>query len=130
VTVDVELAERFRGLYDEWFAALPTRDAPVFERLISDDWVYTDIFGRVRGKQDYLRLLELIPADAPPNRMRELAARRFGDLAIVHGHYEVETVLLDGTDASSSTRFTAVWVDRGGGRWQSLAHHATSIRPH
>lgn len=130
MTADVELADTFRELYAEWFAALPARDAAVFERLISDDWVYTDIFGSVRGKPDYLGLLELIPADAPPNRMRELTARRFGDLAIVHGHYEVETVLLDGTDASSSSRFTAVWIDRGGGEWQSLTHHATSIRPH
>ena len=122
-----ELAGTIRGLYESWFAALPRRDRAFFDRVISDDWVYTDIFGTVKGKADYFALLELIPQDAPPNRMRELAVRRFGDLAIVHGHYEVATVLRDGTDTSSSTRFTAVWIDRGR-EWQSLAHHATSIR--
>lgn len=117
----------FRDLYEQWFAALPARDREFFQRVISDDWVYTDIFGEVKGKQAYLRLLDLIPTDATPNRMRELTVRRFGELALVHGRYEVDAVLLDGTDTSSSTRFTAVWIDRGDGSWQSLAHHATSI---
>ena len=62
------------------------------------------------------------------HRMYELRVRLFGDVAIVHGHYEVGGKLTDGRDLSADTRFTANWIRREGG-WQCLMHHATRIDP-
>ena len=51
--------------------------------------------------------------------------RLFGDIAIVHGDYAV-TSAAGARDLGSRTRFTAVWIRRGG-PWQALTHHGSTI---
>jgi ketosteroid isomerase-like protein len=118
-------ADELRKVYGDWFAALPAHDAAFFERTLTDDWIYTDIFGTVRTKQEYLEYLSEIPPDATLV-MIELSARPVAGVVIVHGLYEVRAVHAGGRDVSSSTRFTSVWIDRDG-HWRCLTHHGTAI---
>lgn len=112
-------------LFEEWLARLGEEDPSFYERVLDEDWVYTDITGSVRGKREYLRYIGTISANIS-SRLVELEARVYGDVALVIGRYEIEGALADGTDVSSATRFTAVWRSTDDG-WRALAHHATRI---
>jgi ketosteroid isomerase-like protein len=112
-------------LFEEWLARLSDPDPAFFERTLDPDWVYTDIAGTVRGKQEYLAYIGGASAGVT-GRLLELTPRLYGDIALVTGRYGIEGKLADGTDVSSSTRFTAVWKRTPAG-WRALAHHATRI---
>ena len=123
-TAHGELAD----LYDRWFASFETKNYAFWDEVLADDWVYTDFRGQVRGKGEYREMVSQLDLTDHFHRMYELRVRLVGDVAIVHGHYEVGGKLLDGRDVSADTRFTANWIRRDG-RWQCLMHHATKIDP-
>lgn len=118
--IDAEL----RKLYEDWFLAIPRQDHSFFERVLSDDWHYTNYFGEVRGKREYLTYIAPVRADVPPNRLVELVVRPFMPIVIVHGLYMVSDEFAP--PAGPDTRFTAVW-ERRDGKWKALAHHATTV---
>ncbi len=111
-------------LYGDWFAALPGQDNAFFERVLSDDWYYTNVLGEVRGKREYLTYIAPIGPEVPPNRLVELIVRPFEPIVLVHGLYVISDKAAP--PGGSDTRFTAVWIRRGG-EWKALAHHATSV---
>jgi ketosteroid isomerase-like protein len=113
------------ALFTEWLARLGDEDQSFYERVLADEWVYTDITGTVRGKREYLPYIGSVSGQIS-SRLVELEPRLHGDIAVVTGRYEIEGSLVDGTDVSSSTRFTAVWQSTADG-WRALAHHATRI---
>jgi ketosteroid isomerase-like protein len=112
-------------LYEQWFTALGQEDPSFFERTLSDDWHYTDVRGRNRGKQEYLEYIAPLRSDVPVNRIVEMVVRPFGELVLVHGDYVVGEAFAP--PEGSTTRFTAVWR-RENGTWRALAHHATVVR--
>jgi hypothetical protein len=120
---DALQAEMWR-LYEEWFSAIPGDDPSFFERVLADDWHYTNYYGEVRGKAEYLELIAPIGADARPNRMVELSVRPYDAVVLVHGLYVIAEPFAPA--GGSSQRFTAVWIRRDGA-WQALAHHATTV---
>lgn len=124
MSVDAARAE-LTALFAEWLARLGDPDPSFFERTLDEDWVYTDISGTVRGKRQYIQYIGAASGGVT-GRLIELTPRLHGDIALVTGGYEIEGTLDDGTDVSSSTRFTAVW-NRTPAGWRALAHHATTI---
>jgi Domain of unknown function (DUF4440) len=111
-------------LYADWFAGIPGDDDSFFRRVLADDWHYTNYYGEVRGKEDYLSYIAPIQADAPVMQMRELVVRPYPPVVIVYGMYAVPPELAP--SAGGDTRFTAVWIQRDG-QWTALAHHATTV---
>jgi ketosteroid isomerase-like protein len=122
---DLEVERALAEAYREWFAAAPRHDFGFFERTLAEEWTYTDIEGVVRGKREYIDLLRLVQPEHS-STLSELQARRYGGVALAIGHYAVRGILEGGKDVGSSTRFTSVWIRRKG-RWQCIAHHATSL---
>lgn len=112
------------SLYEEWFAAIPDDDPSFFRRVLADDWHYTDYYGQVRGKDEYLDYIAPVTSDAPANRLVELVVRPFGSVVVVHGRYVVADEFAPA--AGGDTRFTAVWKLRESA-WTALAHHATTV---
>ena len=121
-----EIRAELERLYAEWFTAIPRHDDEFFGRVLADDWVYTNIAGEVRGKLEYLDYIKQVPQDAPPNELLAFEVRLFGDIAIVHGDYAVTSAAAGAPHLGSRTRFTAVWIRRGG-PWQALTHHGSTI---
>lgn len=119
------MREDLLRLYEQWFTALGADDPSFFERTLSDDWHYTDVRGKNRGKQEYLSYIAPLRSDVPVNRVVDLVVREFGDLVLVHGDYEVGEEFAP--PEGSTTRFTAVWRHQDG-NWTALAHHATVLR--
>lgn len=126
LAVAPEIRAELERFYAEWFTAIPKHDDEFFGRVLSDDWVYTNIDGEVRGKLDYLDYIKQVPGDAPPNELLAFEVRLFGDIAIVHGDYAVTSAAPGARHLDSRTRFTAVWIRRGGS-WHALTHHGTTI---
>lgn len=120
---NAELEAELGRIYLDWFARIGTDPGDFFERVLADDWVYTDYLGVVRYKPDYEPYIRHVPRDRAPAPPRGLRARRFGNVAIVDGSY-----LAPGgpTDSDQLLRFTAVWAQRDG-QWQALAHHTSAV---
>jgi ketosteroid isomerase-like protein len=119
------IRQELQEQYETWFAALGEEDQTYFERTLSDDWHYTDVRGKNRGKQEYLEYIAPIRSDVPVNRVVDLVVRPFGSLVLVHGDYVVGDEYAP--PEGSTTRFTALWQHENGG-WRALAHHATVLR--
>lgn len=119
-----QLQAELWDLYDQWFASIPGHDTSFFERYLAEDWHYTNYYGEVRGKAEYLELIAPIGPDATPNRLVELIVRPHEPVVLVHGLYVVARE--HAPDAGIDTRFTAVWT-REDGELRALAHHATTV---
>lgn len=120
----MELTKSAEHSYRRWFTAVEARDVLVLDELLDGGFVYTDLFGTVRDKTGYLRLVEGIPLGMIKMTMKVVQARDLGAYALLHGEYQVEGSLADGTDISSHTRFTALWLVDGTVS-RCLTHHAT-----
>jgi ketosteroid isomerase-like protein len=114
----------FRGVYEAWFRAVAGRDLVWFERVLAPEWLYVDVTGRVRTKEEYIRYVAELP-EGVALLDPELSVRVIGEIALVQGRYRVERTLA-GLPPTSVYRVTAVW-QRAGEGWQALAHHATAI---
>jgi ketosteroid isomerase-like protein len=120
-----EALREFERLYLEWFARVGREPGDFFERVLSDDWVYIDYRGEVRGKAEYGPYIAPVPPERAPAHPQDLKVRLFGDVAVVHGSYKAPG---GGVDIDRTLLFTAVWIHRAGG-WQALAHHTSEAPP-
>lgn len=118
-----ESREDFERLYLDWFSRVGRDPGDFFERVLSDDWVYVDYHGEVRGKAEYGPYVASVPLDRAPNHPKDLNVRLFGNVAVVHGSYRAPG---GGADVDRTLRFTAVWIHRAG-RWRALAHHTSVL---
>jgi ketosteroid isomerase-like protein len=120
--LDVARAELL-ALYEEWFARVGPEPGDFFARVLADDWVYIDFLGVRRAKADYEPYIAGVAPGSGPRAPRDLEVRVLGDIAIVHGSYEIA----GGAVASDTTlRFTAVWQLRDRS-WVALAHHTSAV---
>jgi ketosteroid isomerase-like protein len=120
-----EVRNTLQALYEQWFAAIPHDEQGLFDRILSDDWHYTNFVGEVRGKSEYKEYIKAVDPARGPRGLSDLQVRIFGDVVVVHGRYVVPG---GAGDADRDVRFTAVWIEHAGG-WQSLTHHATLVTP-
>lgn len=118
-----ETRAELESIYRDWFALVGRDPGDFFEQVLSDDWVYIDYLGEVRGKAEYGPYVSVVPLGRAPARPRDLKVRLFGNVAVVHGSYEAPG---GDADIDRTLRFTAVWIHRAG-RWQALAHHTSAI---
>jgi hypothetical protein len=111
-------------LYDQWFRDVPPDgDSEFLKGVLSEDWVYINYIGEIRGKAEYLEYIKPVPLSARPHPVeRDMQVRIFGNIVVVHGRY-----LAPGVGESGETLlFTGGWVDRDGA-WKCLFHHSTIL---
>jgi len=107
----------------EWMEATRDNDAAALDRILADDYTFTDSRGRVSNKADSLRY-----ARAARNHMKAFytsdeKARVYGDVAIVTGRMRVEGVA-GGEPYDAEVRFTDI-LARVDGQWRAVAAHAS-----
>jgi hypothetical protein len=115
--------------------AIAQRDGDWFRRNLAEDFVYVDILGGLRDRENVIRMDAGI-GDTMEATLHEQSVRTFGaDLAIVHSLVHAR---IGGTGAELSPElqelyrqgvdmaFTDVW-QRQGGCWIALTHHATRV---
>ena len=109
----------------ELTAANPKKDTAVYDRLLSNDFVWGST-GRTLNKKRYLAWMKANPAKIESAASSEMNAIVFGDTAVVHGLY-IEKSTTSGKDTSGQYRFTDVFVKRDG-RWQCVTEYVTGVQ--
>lgn len=109
----------------EWMEAIRDNDVAALDRLLTDDYTYTDSRGGVTGKADSLR-----QARSTANRMKafqtlDAKAQVHGDTAVVTGRLRVEGET-EGKAYEAEVRFTDI-LARIDGRWRAVAAHASRL---
>jgi ketosteroid isomerase-like protein len=123
---DDQLDREIRGLYDRWWAALPRHDRETLDEVLADDWTYTDQYGTVRGKWEYVELVERAIRPDHSTVTIDLATRLIDTVAIATGRYDVHGVI-DGHDVAIRLRYTSIWK-RHEDAWRCHGQHTTEIR--
>jgi ketosteroid isomerase-like protein len=101
-------------------------DREFIESVLADDWIVTDLTGRVLTKEEVLR--EAFGSDerqVASMEIDDIRVRSFGDWAIVTGRTKA-TGEYQGSMIDVKLRFTDVFALRDG-RWQAIASQATML---
>lgn len=107
----------------EWMEAVRDKDAAALDRILADDYTYTDSRGGVTNKADSLRQTRNQNDQMKAFHTSEEAARVYGDVAIVTGRLRVEGTA-SGVPYDAEVRFTDI-LARIDGRWRAVAAHAS-----
>ena len=112
-------------LEKEWGEAEVRRDIAFFERILADEYMFTNPEGAVWTKAQYIANLKSGDLMVLSSVLDEIKVRVYGDSAVCFGR-ATGRAQLKGKDVSSQYRFTDTWVKRAG-RWQCVADHSSVI---
>ena len=104
-------------------------DIPTLEGLLSDDYVHTDLFGRVQNRAQWLDYMKDRKAKNITNRISfdDVQIRIYDNTAVVTGRNIIKGPLIGG-EASTEIRFTQV-LRRKRGDWIRTGFQATAVAP-
>ncbi len=107
-----------------WTEAIKNRDRQALDRLLAEDFIFTDDEGNVYDKAQYISaIVDLIRVAS--YTVDQTTVHVYGDTAIVAGRW-TGTQTIEGKEASGAFRFTDTFVRRPDG-WQGIASHDTRI---
>ena len=112
-------------LEQDWTNAEVKADLAFLDRILADDWLFTDPDGVVWTKAKSLAVLksgEDVVSSMVPDDMK---VRIYGDAAVVTGRATTKETF-KGKDISGLHRWTDTWIKKAG-RWQCVATHASAI---
>jgi len=112
----------------EYAQMIKNMDAASVERILADEYVYTNEKGKVLNKTENLAGYKTNPLKFETFEISDQKVRVIGNGAAV----ETGTVRFKGTNKDNkpfdgSERYTTTWVWRGG-RWQAVADHVSEIK--
>jgi ketosteroid isomerase-like protein len=108
----------------EWMEAIRDKDVAALDRILADDYTYTDSRGRVSGKADSLRQARAAGGRMKAFHTAETKAQVHGDLAVVTGRLRIEGES-GGETYDTEVRFTDI-LARIDGQWRAVAAHAST----
>jgi ketosteroid isomerase-like protein len=120
-SVEQELTKIEKG----WADAMVKLDFAFLDRILAEDYLYTDYDGNVLTKAQNLAPLksgEYVVTSAVND---EIKVRVYGDAAVVTGRWTGKETI-KGKDISGQYRWTDTFIKRDG-RWQCVATHDSKI---
>ena len=121
-SLEQEIRQQFSALEH----ALIQRDSSAIERLVGDDYFFTDPGTNVSGKKEMLEVARSDDYVYERHEVVDLSVAEYGITAVSHGRFMV-VGRYKGQLWSHPVQFTAVHVRRDG-RWQLVALHST-VKP-
>ena len=112
-------------LEEERREAILHNDAAAMDRVLGEEFIVTDIEGRIHDRADELSLYKDKRRQTQSWEPSDVKVRVYGDAAVVTERVAVKDVL-DGKPRDVQFRLTHVWVKRDG-RWRVVARHGTRI---
>jgi len=112
-------------LTDELTTAKMKRDVAALDRLLSDDFIFTNPAGLFADKSEYLEGARVDTAVYESVNNYDKVVRIYGDAGVVAGSTTVKG-RYDGHEIGGQFRFTDMFVKRQD-RWQCIAIHLTRI---
>lgn len=117
-----------RAAMDQFYEVFLKGEEETIERMTADDYIQTDINGKVQNKTAWLsEYYRPLAARFKAGDQWEVFDRQvehmrtFGDTFVVLGRM---TIKAKDAPASRTLRFTQVWVKRGGAWQRAAAHNA------
>ncbi len=103
-------------------------DAAAIERILADDYLYTDEKGKVKNKAEDLatyknREYKIESVENSDQKVRVIG----NNAAIETANFRVKGTGKDGKPFDDTYRYTTTWVWRGG-RWQVAADHTSEVK--
>ncbi len=119
----VALYEKIESVWGPDSHAPEGSEGLVHDRLLHDDFSYTDTFGRLHDKQYYLGLIDnYVPNDEV--RFKTIDVRVYDGVVIANGTYEWLCREPNREEFRHDVRFTGMWVKEEG-EWRNVAHQST-----
>jgi uncharacterized protein (TIGR02246 family) len=120
-SVEQELKKLEKEIGHAW----AKRDVASYDRILTDDYTWTDFDGIVWTKAQDLETLKSGEVVNTSYAVDDWKVRVYGDTAVVTGRTTVKETW-KGKDVSGQYRYTDTWVKRAG-RWQLVASHTSKI---
>lgn len=110
----------------QWMDAFKNHDRETLNRILDDQFIFTDEEGQVFNKTEYIdAYAQAIKIES--YAMDDMTVRVFGDTGVVAGRWTGK-LTIDGKDVSETVRFTDTFVKRLG-RWRVVASQDTKMPP-
>jgi ketosteroid isomerase-like protein len=107
-------------------AALVANDLDTLSQILGDDLTYVHSSAAQDTKASFIESLRTGRFRYEAMEMADLAARVYGDTAVVTGRFVARVVLQDGSVVTPKPRVLMVYTLRDG-RWQMVAWQSTNI---
>ena len=120
-TVEQELMK----LEQDWTNANVKADVAVLDRILADDYTWTDNDAVVWTKAQNLAVIKSGESVISSMVTDDMKVRIYGDAAVVTGR-NTNKGMLKGKDISGQERWTDTWIKRDG-RWRCVATHSSRI---
>jgi ketosteroid isomerase-like protein len=122
VTEDARAQAEVLEIEHRTFEAIARKDAAALGRLLADDFTYRSPGGSDVRKPEFLRNIAAIPLEIVSVEGEGLHVAVFGEAVVVTGVQRATTRAADGTETTSRTAFTDVFVRRDGAWHLVLAY--------
>jgi ketosteroid isomerase-like protein len=110
----------------EYDAAVVKNDVKALERILADDYVYTDTDGSMYNKMQDIELAKSGDLKFEYGMSDDVKVRVYGETAIVTGRW-MSKGSYKGKTYEDKERYTSFYVKRAG-RWQLVSDTAVNIR--
>jgi len=118
------IEQKLKDLELQWNEAFKNRDRDALDRILDDQFIFTDDDGQVSNKTQYIdSVMQAIKVES--YKLDDVTVRVYGDTCVVAGRWTGK-LTVDGKDASGEFRYTDTFVRRPGG-WRVVASQDTRI---
>jgi len=122
----VSAEQSLRSAEQQWMEAFKNRDKEILNRLLDDQFIFTDAEGQVFNKAQYVDAATRI-IKIESYSMDDMTVRVVGDTGVVAGRW-TGRIAVDGKPAIEDVRYTDTFVRRLG-RWRVVASQDTKMPP-
>ena len=121
----VSADQALKDLERQWMEGFKNRDEAVLNRVLADDFIFTDDEGQTFNKAQYVEAAtKTIKVES--YSLDDLTTRVYGDTGVVVGRWTGKFTI-DGKPSGGDFRFTDTFVKRQG-RWRVIASQDTRIK--
>jgi len=125
VDVNAKAEQELIKLEKWWGDALVKKDWAFLEKIVSDDYLFTDPDGTIWTKAQWLASLKSGEAIFTSVVSENMKVRVYGDAAVVMG-LNTEKSLTKGKDSSGKYQWTDTFIKQAG-NWRCVATHASKM---
>lgn len=124
----VSWAQEVIEAQEQFWAALKTKDAWAFERVLADHFVSRSPGAANQGRGEFIQTLIAFPATVLAVHCEDLEVHHFSDVAVLTGVQVADIHLPDGKSGENRIAITNIFQQIFG-QWKMVLAHAVELHP-